>query len=180
MVRRVRAGNAHPFDALARAHHDALVGFATRLCGDAAEGRDVVQDAFERALRSFDQFDSSADGRSWLLTIVHNTFIDRCRKRARAPRTEPVEAIDRVAVPVEAEDAPPPWADVTADELRAAIEKLEPEFREVYTRHANERRSYQEIADALGLPVNTVGTRLARARRKLRAILTETRGGQAP
>ena len=51
------------------------------------------------------------------------------------------------------------------------MERLEPEFREVFVLHAFERRSYRDIAAALGIPQNTVGTRLLRARRKLRVLL---------
>ena len=60
---------------------------------------------------------------------------------------------------------------MTAEQLHAAIQQLEPEFKAVYVKHALEERSYQEIATDLGIPVNTVGTRLARARKKLRAAL---------
>ena len=71
-------------------------------------------------------------------------------------------------------------ADVVHDTLESAlqagdrlhaVEKLEPEFREVFTLHAFERRSYKDIALALDIPQNTVGTRLLRARRKLRVLL---------
>jgi RNA polymerase sigma-70 factor (ECF subfamily) len=172
MVRSVSARTPRAFEAFARAHHEALVGVATRLCGDAAEGRDLVQDAFERALRNFHRFDPTTDARAWLSTIVHNAFIDRCRKRARAPRTEPVEVIEATLAPAAEDDTPPPWAEVTAEELRAAIEELEPDFRDVYTLYSVEERSYEQIAATLGIQVNTVGSRLSRARRKLRATLT--------
>ena len=175
IVRAVPAVAAHPFEVVARAHQDALILFATRLCGDASEGRDVVQDAFERAFRRFDTFDPSTDARAWLFTIVHNVFIDRCRKRVRAPRTELVDDVEAPAA--SEEDAPPAWTEITGEELRAAVDELEPDFREVYVKHAVDGLSYQEIATALALPTNTVGTRLARARRKLRAILTRRHAG---
>ena len=159
---------AHPFEVVARAHQDALVGFATRLCGDAAEGRDVVQDAFERALRRFDTFDPATDARAWLFTIVHNVFIDRCRKRVRTRGTELPDDL-----PAPEQEAPPSWTEISGDQLRAAVDQLEPEFRDVYMKHAVDGLSYQEIATALTLPTNTVGTRLARARRKLRTILSQ-------
>jgi RNA polymerase sigma-70 factor (ECF subfamily) len=157
-----------PFDALVRANHGALVAFATRLTGNAAEAHDVVQDAFERALKGFGRLTPESNARAWLFTIVNNAFIDRCRARAAAPRTESSEMVD----PAASEKRPPPLSTrVTAEQLRAAIEQLEPEFRAVYVKHALEERSYQEVATDLGIPVNTVGTRLARARKKLRGIL---------
>ena len=65
----------------------------------------------------------------------------------------------------------PLWMRIDAQQLRAAVDRLEPEFREVFTLHAFERRSYKDIAAALDIPQNTVGTRLLRARRKLRVLL---------
>jgi RNA polymerase sigma-70 factor (ECF subfamily) len=156
------------FEAIARAHHGALVRFATQLCGDASEARDLVQDTFERALRRFDSFEPGTNARAWLFRILHNAFIDRCRKRTATPKTEWVESI---AAPET--DAPPAWASITREQLRAAIDQLDPSFRLVYVRHEIDGRSYQEISAELAIPMNTVGTRLARARRKLKAILVE-------
>jgi DNA-directed RNA polymerase specialized sigma24 family protein len=59
----------------------------------------------------------------------------------------------------------------TASSSGRRWQRLEPEFRQVFTLHAFERRSYKDIAAALDIPQNTVGTRLLRARKKLRVLL---------
>jgi RNA polymerase sigma-70 factor (ECF subfamily) len=158
-----------------REHYEPLLRFALRLAMDEAEARDLVHDTFERALRNRDALAPQANERSWLHSILHNAFRDRCRRRA-VRRTVGDEALEfRAAEPP---SEPPVWASISAEQLRVAIEALEPEFQDVYRLHAIESRSYKEIALALGIPTNTVGTRLARARLKLRALLTEASGAQ--
>jgi len=155
------------FDALVREHEAALAAFARRLCGSAADGDDLVQDCLERALRRFDSFAPGTHGRAWLFTILHHAFIDRCRRRAAEKRVDGVDTSEVVA-PEPAE--PPVWASVTAEQFARAIDQLDQDFRSVYRLHA-EGRSYQDISAALGIPVVTVGTRLNRARSKLRRLL---------
>jgi len=69
---------------------------------------------------------------------------------------------------------------ITVDQIRAAAEQLAPPFRDVFRLHVFERRSYAEIATQLAIPPLTVGTRLTRARQKLRAILVQRHGASAP
>ena len=166
---------ARSFESLAATHYEPLLRLATRLSGSAGEGSDLVQDTFERALRRFDSFEHGTNARAWLYSILHNAFIDHCRRRVE---TLPVEAADFAAPAEDEEAAPPRWSSISPDQLRVAMDGLTPDFRAVYTMHALEDRSYREIAVALGIPGNTVGTRLARARRKLKALLLEMTGTQ--
>jgi RNA polymerase sigma-70 factor (ECF subfamily) len=160
-------------DALAREHSPALTAFALKLCGDASEAHDLVQDTFERALRAGSGQQPRTNERAWLFTILHHLFIDRYRRQARGPRHTSIDDVDVAA----AEVAPPPaWASVSVEEVKAALEELDPDFREVYRMHAIDGLGYAEIAARLGAPVSTVGTRIMRARRKLRALLMK----QAP
>jgi RNA polymerase sigma-70 factor (ECF subfamily) len=155
-------------EALAREHSPALTAFAIRLCGDANEAHDLVQDTFERALRASSGQQPRSNERAWLFTILHHLFIDRYRRQARGPRHTSIDEIDVAA----AEPAPAPaWASVSVEEVKAALEELDPDFREVYRMHAIDGLGYAEIAARLGAPMSTVGTRIMRARRKLRALL---------
>jgi RNA polymerase sigma-70 factor (ECF subfamily) len=165
------AATPHPVEALARQHYEPLLRFATRLCGEPVEAKDLVQDTFERALRRYDTFDPAMSARAWLYSILHNAFIDRCRRRVKTVSTE---SFDPPAPPaVEDEPAPPAWSRISTEQLRVAVDALAPDFREVYRKHAIDGRSYRDISVELGIPENTVGTRLARAREKLRRILVE-------
>lgn len=167
------------FAAFAREHEAALHATAMRLCGNTTDARDLVQDTFERGLRNLAKYKVGTDGRAWLFTILHHLFIDRCRSRTRERRAD-VSAEDveeRIAAP-EAE-AVPTWASISPEQLREALEKIPEEFRTVYRLHALEGRSYVEIAERLGIPKATVGTRLIRARRKLKELLMPQPAGEA-
>jgi RNA polymerase sigma-70 factor (ECF subfamily) len=154
-------------DALVREHQEALYAFALKLTGEVNDARDLVQDVFEKVLRT-DAAQPRGNDRAWMFTVLHHLFVDRYRKKARAPRHA---SLDDVDVAAETPVAPPAWVDLTVDQVRVAMRSLEPEFAEVYELHALEGLGYGEIAARLGLPSSTVGTRIMRARKKLRAIL---------
>lgn len=158
------------FSTAVREHDAVLRGVARRLCGNPADGDDLVHDAYERALKAWGRYVDQGNLRSWLAAIIHNLFIDRCRKQQRAPRSEQLEPlIDRLDAP--ASEPPPRWAQLSADSVTCALGELGPEFRRVYDLHA-QGRSYDEIAAELGIARATVGTRLVRARKKLREVLS--------
>jgi RNA polymerase sigma-70 factor (ECF subfamily) len=156
-------------DALVREHQSALHAFALKLCGDPSDARDLVQDTFERALRADATQQPRSNQRAWLFTVLHHLFVDRYRRRAREPRLASIDDVDVASVEP---PPPPPWAEVTLEQLQAALDELDPEFREVYRMHALEGLGYAEIAARMGAPISTVGTRIMRARRKLRLILS--------
>lgn len=154
--------------------HDALLrGLARRLCsGNSADADDLVHDTYERALRAWGRYVDSGNLRSWLCAILHNLFLDRCRKDKRAPRSEHLDHVEVAQV----EPAPPPrWAQVSIDAVAEALSALGPEFRRVYELHA-QGRSYDEIAAELNIARATVGTRLVRARRRLKETLLRELG----
>jgi RNA polymerase sigma-70 factor (ECF subfamily) len=169
-----------------------LMRLALGLTRDAGEARDLVQDTLERALREWARFTPGTNARAWMSAILSRLFIDRWRRRKRQPRLvdlDRVEATGGGAVCAggwgTAPDAtvapPPPWEAVTDAELAAAIAKLPARLRAVYELSMTEHRSYLDISLAVGIPVSTVGTRLLRARRHLRATLERqlaARGGR--
>ena len=150
-----------------RAYEGLLVTTARRLCGNEADAHDLVHDTYERALRAWDRYADRGNLKSWLMAIMHNLFIDRCRKGKRGPKTEGIDEHE-VAAPEPA--APPAWADVTSAQVARALDELGDEFRAVYDLHVA-GRSYDEIAQTLGIAKATVGTRLLRARKKLKEVL---------
>ena len=109
-----------------------------------------------------------------MVAIMNNLFIDRCRKNRRTPKTQ---AIDDVEVPAPEPTPPPAWSSVTPQQIDAALATLGAEFRKVYELHAL-GRSYDEIAAELKIAKATVGTRLIRARKKLRDALVREIGGE--
>jgi RNA polymerase sigma-70 factor (ECF subfamily) len=155
------------------AYDPLLYGLAMRLCGNAADARDLVQDVLESALRSGERLASVENLRSWLVTILHRRSIDLFRRQNHELLTEQVD--EAAWVQPQPSDVPE-WSKVTHEQLVAAVEQLEEEYRTVFRMHAFEGRSYKQIVEAMKIPMNTVGTRLYRARGKLKEILFGGRG----
>ena len=156
-------------ETLVREHYGPLVAYATRLTGNDADASDLAHDVLECAIRRMDSQPPGANLRAWLFVILRNAFLDRCRRR-RARGTS--ESVDDLQVPAAApvEEAPA-WTAITLEQLRGAIDRLDDDFRVVYRMHAIDGASYEEIAARLRIAPGTVGTRLLRARKKLRALL---------
>ena len=150
----------------------ALATLARRLCGNSFDADDLVQDTIERALKAAHRYDEQGNRRGYLATILRNQFLDRCRSARRRPRCS--DELDLVAAPETA--APAVWEHFTGAEIEAALAQLPAGFRQVYELHAR-GWAYADIARQLGLSMNTVGTRLLRAREKLRAILVASLAG---
>ena len=104
---------------------------------------------------------------AWMARVMQNLFIDRLRSRA-SQRPIP---IDDVVVAAPPPDEPAWWERLAREDVAAAVAQLPPELGRAFALFAFEGRSYKEIAVALDVPIATVGTRVLRARRRLRALL---------
>ena len=138
--------------------------FARVLTGDAVEADDVVQAACERALTRLHQWDPDTRLDSWMFRIVQTTWIDRCRAEAtRRPSGSWDEALDVASDDgrIVAETR------LTLAAVRKQIAKLPDEQRAVLALVSIDGASYRQASDALGIPIGTVMSRLARARRTL-------------
>jgi RNA polymerase sigma factor (sigma-70 family) len=174
------AGTPAVFEATALAHLDAAFRLARYLTrrGDIAE--DIVQEAMLRAYRNFGSW-RGGNVRAWLLTIVRNCFLTwkACNAQNASTMGETEPGIDGSAL---AERETPESLLIQheeSDAVRALIEGLPEPFREVLVLRDIEDMSYREIADVVGIPVGTVMSRLARAR-KLFAAAWNCRERMAP
>lgn len=154
-------------DELAR-HAAELERQARRLCPSLSEAEDLVQETLERAFMALANFRPGTNMRAWLYTIMVRRACDlhRNRRVRAAAQVEP----DSLPAPAPDEDEVP-WAAVTDAEIRAAVARLDPPFRVVFELHEMRGLAYQEIAIQLDIPISTVGTRLRRAREKLRVMI---------
>jgi RNA polymerase sigma-70 factor (ECF subfamily) len=166
--RRMSGENSTDASAMFLQHRDVLKGVAMKLCANAADANDLVQDTFERALR-VPSNESPDNVRSWLITVMHNLFLDQCRHQTRGPRLVPIE--EETDLPEPDPEVEPEWAAISPAQLEAALAQLDDRFREVYELHCLQGASYEEIARSLNITKTTVGTRLARAREKIRELL---------
>jgi RNA polymerase sigma-70 factor, ECF subfamily len=150
-----------------------LLRVARTLTRSATDAEDLVQEALIRAYRAMDQFDG-VHARAWLLTILRNTA-SNLRRRTRPGL---VEDWDVLADPQPAFGAARPetpqdavLVDVLDEDLERGIAALDERFRTVLVLVDIHGLSYAECADALGIPVGTVMSRLSRARDRMRTHL---------
>ena len=151
-------------------HLDAAYNLARWLAGNDHDAQDVAQEACLRAFKFFGSF-RGENARAWLLTIVRNTFYNWLKKN-RPP--EIAGELDDKALAVEdisvnAELINLRHAD--AETVRCAIGELPVEFREMIVLREMEGFSYKEIAELSDVPIGTVMSRLARARKQLQKSL---------
>lgn len=160
-------GEVPTWEAVARTHGRFLYNVAYRLTGNDDDAYDLVQEALLRVRKGLETYQPGSM-EAWLSRIVTNVFLDEVRRRRRRP----VEAL-----PEDPERLLPssPGADEATDRLpddvQAALRRLPEDFRTAVVLCDVVGLSYEEIADALAVPVGTVRSRIHRGRRLLRAAL---------
>jgi RNA polymerase sigma-70 factor (ECF subfamily) len=158
------------FDEIVLPHLDAAFNYARWLTRSDADAEDVVQDACVRAMRYFASLKDD-NPRGWLFAIVRNTWYSRISRRDRTRDAMPLDA----SSDHRPDDALDPEERLlqqhTVSRVRAALEQLPADFREVIVLRELEGLSYKEIAAVLDVPIGTVMSRLARARERLLVLL---------
>lgn len=159
-------------------HMDAAYNLARWLTRNDDDAEDVVQESYLRALKFFEGFHGS-EGRPWLLTIVRNT----CYTWLKRNRSTELAEFDEATYLGEVDASDPETSSVRNAQkrlVREALERLPVEFREVMVMRELEELSYKEIAAVVGIPLGTVMSRLARARKRLLASLGPQRSSSSP
>jgi RNA polymerase sigma-70 factor (ECF subfamily) len=151
-------------------HLDAAFNYARWLTRDRTEAEDVVQDACVRAMRFFGS-SRHENPRAWFMTIVRNTWLNRATRR---PAVTKAVRLDDAGHEMEDEGLDPEeqlFQQHAVAQVRAALERLPVDFREVLVLREIEGLSYKEIGAVLRVPTGTVMSRLSRARDRLAALL---------
>lgn len=150
-----------------------LLRVAVTLTGSRADAEDLVQETLIRAFRAIDRFDGRHP-RAWLLTILRNTNMNMHRRQ----RPGLIDDWDAVGDPRPAFGAEQAISaeqsvldEILDEDLEAAVASLDQRFRTVLLLIDVDRLTYAEAAEALGVPVGTVMSRLSRARDRVRAHL---------
>ena len=153
-----------------------LYNFARWQTRDHHEAEDLVQETYARALKNFSSFQPGTNFRAWMYRILRNAFLT---SRAGADLSRQLSLDDQnQEIPVALERETPESILIrsrTQDQLQASLDRLPAIFREVVLLCDVEEMKYQEIAELLGVPVGTVMSRIARARKLLRGMLAEER-----
>ena len=174
------AGRASVDPDVARRFRDAAVQYldevyslARYLLRNPADAEDAVQECYLRALRHFDTFQGPAI-KPWLMAILRNVCRAEFARRAAAPNTpidDTPEAQEQTPLWHEPQETPEGemLRERDASTIRRLVDALAEPFKETFVLREINNLSYREIADAVGVPVGTVMSRLARARAMLRS-----------
>lgn len=191
------AGSAHDqvrtrFETVALPLLAVVYRAALRFTGRAEDARDITQETFLRAFRTFDHFQPGSNCKAWLLTIVYSVFVNRYRRQQREPlvavddvelladasRSAPSSTTSRPVAPAESSGGAFPALVISDPEIEQALNRLPDAFRSAVLLVDVEELTYEEAAAVLECPVNTVRSRLFRGRGLLWTALREYAGRQ--
>ena len=182
LVRRAQAGDRQALSELVQSQQTYVYSIAMSLMHNPADAADMTQEAFVRLLRSLGTYRAETKFTTWLYRLVTNICLDGLRRRGR-----PVESLDE---PMRTQDDTPtagerladddrwsqPEEEITlresADEVRAAIASLPAAQRLALTMHYFEDLRYEDIAETMGLPLNTVKSHIRRGKERLALLLS--------
>jgi len=182
LFQRYTNGDEHVFRLLVERYEPRIQGFLRKRLNDEERVEDLTQDTFLRIHRARESYDPSRKFSTWIHTIANNLLKNEFRNRSRRrettfsdlrPELSPAGGPSR---PVEFESrGPDPEREAYRSELReaidTAIERMDEHHRVPFVMREVEDLSYEEIAEAIGIPVGTVKSRLNRARNAFRALL---------
>ncbi len=180
LVARARQGDLQAFNSLVARFQDGVYSLTLRMLGSSQPAEDATQEAFIRAWQRIETF-RGGSFRSWLFTIAANQARDELRRRGRRPAQSLDQARDD---PDRADldppgDEPSPEGEAERKEMRAALEAalmtLPDDWRQVVVLSDIHGLDYREVAEATGLQLGTVKSRLSRARARLREVIRDSR-----
>lgn len=169
LVEQVRRQDFEAFGQIVDAYQSRVYGFVRRMIRNDEEAMDVTQEVFIKAFQAMEGFDGRASLRSWLFRIAYNLCVDRSRRAKRSVRTFSYEPAEDGDEPMEFSDQRwNPEDMVLGDELyeivNRAVDSMSEKLRTVLVLHDKEDMGYEEIAQAMEIPVGTVKSRLFLAR----------------
>ena len=184
LVQRAQAGDRDALSALVQSQQTYVYSIAMSLMHNPADAADMTQEAFVRLMRSLGTYRGETKFTTWLYRLVTNICLDGLRRRGR-----PIESLDAPASTSAGEDAQTAgerladsdrWTQPeeelslreSADEVRAAIQALPPAQRLALTLHYFEDQRYEDIAETMGLPLNTVKSHIRRGKERLALVLS--------
>jgi RNA polymerase sigma-70 factor (ECF subfamily) len=167
LVARSRKGDEEAFEAIYRQHAARIYSLASRMCGSAEDGEDLLQEIFVQVYRKLDSFQGNSAFGTWLYRLALNHCLDYVRSR-RAKMSKMTDTLDREGAlePVALGDTP-----VARLDLERAIERLPEGCREAFVLHDIEGFDHKEVGKLLGVAEGTSKSQVFKARMKLRAVL---------
>jgi len=177
VIRRVQRGDTDAFEVLVAAYEKNVFNVALQMTGNREDAQDMTQEAFLKAYSSLSSFRGDSKFSSWLYRIVSNVCLDFKRRQGRRPSSSlTVEDDEGENIQLDiADESQSPEAllerKMTREAVRAGLQQLPDEQRQILLLREIQGLSYEEIGEAMGLEAGTVKSRIFRARKKLCAFL---------
>ncbi len=182
LVARCKGNDLTAFDEIVERYQHKIYGYVKRLVGNETDAEDITQEVFLKALNSLHRFREESSLQTWLFRIATNLCRDAHRRRQREKgwlslwrQADQQSETEEGGIVDPPDDRFNPEKLLLREELGAmlseAMEQLPLAMREVFILHDVEQMPYEEIAQALGVPLGTVKSRLFHARARLRELL---------
>ncbi|HRY82701.1 MAG TPA: RNA polymerase sigma factor [Candidatus Moranbacteria bacterium] len=171
LVEIVRSSDQERYGEIIERYQGKLFAYLFRLIGSKEEVQDILQDVFIKAYKNLMSFDAERKFSSWIYRIAHNEAVNYI-KRKSIKRFIPWEDIsatkDKIEMASFEEGAEKAWIrKETGEEVNLAMDRLPLKYKQILVLRYYSDKSYEEISEILGKPVNTVGTLISRAKKKL-------------
>lgn len=173
----IREENAELYGEIVNRYQGKLFAYLYRLIGEKEEAEDLLQDVFIKTFKNINSYDTDRKFSSWIYRIAHNEAVNHI-KRKSLKRFVSIENItstkDRLETSSTEDNAEISWIrKETSQEVDEAIKHLPLKYRQVLVLRYYSDKSYEEISEILGKPVNTIGTLIKRAKSKLSVDLSD-------
>jgi len=155
-------------------HMSALYSFAYRLSLNEDDAHDLLQETYEKALKSFRSYQANTHAKAWLFRIMKNSFINGYRRRSRKPEaleyneTEGWQLADEHSLHQTSDLRNELFGKMLGDEMTLALNRLPVDFRLILLLSDIEEFTYEEMSKIIGIPIGTVRSRLHRARKLMK------------
>jgi RNA polymerase sigma-70 factor (ECF subfamily) len=178
LMERVRAGDLEQLSELFERHHRRLYQFFLKLARDRSVAEDLVQEVFVRVLKYRHTWREEAEFVPWMFALARNAAVDQFRSRARDSKRDAAAVPDTTPQPAPAVERLEELE--RASQLRAALELLAPDKREVLLLARFGELKHDRIAALLGISPGAVRVRLHRALKELREAYRQVTAGELP
>lgn len=178
LIKIISNGNPQRYSEIMERYQGKLFAYLYRLIGEKEEAEDLLQDVFIKAFRNLNSYDTERKFSSWIYRIAHNEAVNHI-KRKSLKRFISLDNItstkDKLESSSTEDDAQTSWIrKETNKEVDDAVNRLPLKYKQVLVLRYYSDKSYEEIGDILGKPINTVGTLIKRAKNKLSDELRKT------
>ena len=183
IIKRCKNGDREAFNILITEYQSKIINIAYGIMGDKEDAYDAAQETFVKIYKSIGTFQGKSSFDTWIYRVTTNMCMDLLRKKSRTIVSVSIDAAmdtgeDEVKADIP-DSAPTPEEQMESSEtvrlVRDAINGLSDEYRQIITLYDIEGFSYDEIVSILNIPSGTVKSRLSRARKALKKVLSENK-----